>query len=153
MHPDFTGKRLTADARRAILANSWPGNVRELKSAVERAILMSDSDEITAADLTLNGAADPSLPRVEDGFDRTGVVQHWLPAAGTTPGSNGNGSDPDGVVVGMPDGDIVPLDDLKRRAVKHAYRICEGNVDRAAVELGIGRATMYRLLKKYEVMR
>jgi len=43
------------------------------------------------------------------------------------------------------------LDDLKRRAVERAFEVCEGNVERAASELGIGRATMYRLLKKYDI--
>ena len=47
---------------------------------------------------------------------------------------------------------IVSLDDLKRQAVERAYRLCDGNVDRAAVELGIGRATMYRLLKKFGIL-
>ena len=46
---------------------------------------------------------------------------------------------------------IVPLDELKRRAVERAFAICEGNVERAASELGIGRATLYRLLKKYDI--
>ncbi|HLA63880.1 MAG TPA: sigma-54 dependent transcriptional regulator [Rhodothermales bacterium] len=51
----------------------------------------------------------------------------------------------------MADDAIVPIEELKRRAVEKAYRVCDGNVDRAAAELGIGRATMYRLLKKYEI--
>ena len=52
--------------------------------------------------------------------------------------------DPDG-------GPIVPLDELKQKAVTHAFQVCERNVERAAGELGIGRATMYRLLKKYDI--
>jgi DNA-binding NtrC family response regulator len=34
-----------------ILSHSWPGNVRELKNAVERAVIMSRSDKIKAADI------------------------------------------------------------------------------------------------------
>ena len=56
-----------------------------------------------------------------------------------------------GIAALVPDDDIVPLDDLKRRAVERAFEVCEGNVERAASELGIGRATMYRLLKKYDI--
>ena len=47
--------------------------------------------------------------------------------------------------------DIVPLDDMKRLAVEQAFAACGGNAERAATELGIGRATMYRLLKKYDI--
>jgi DNA-binding NtrC family response regulator len=34
-----------------ILSYSWPGNVRELKNAVERAVIMSRGDKITAQDI------------------------------------------------------------------------------------------------------
>ena len=43
------------------------------------------------------------------------------------------------------------LEELKRRAVEAAFERCERNAERAAAELGIGRATMYRLLKKYRL--
>ena len=46
---------------------------------------------------------------------------------------------------------IVSLEDLKRAAVERAFATCGGNAERAASELGIGRATMYRLLKKYDL--
>jgi DNA-binding NtrC family response regulator len=46
---------------------------------------------------------------------------------------------------------ILPLDDMKRLAVERAFVRCGGNAERAASELGIGRATMYRLLKKYDI--
>ncbi|MCL7751201.1 sigma-54 dependent transcriptional regulator [Guyparkeria hydrothermalis] len=45
-------KRLTERAERAILDYPWPGNVRELKNAIERAVALSDSEEI---DLDLAG--------------------------------------------------------------------------------------------------
>jgi two-component system, NtrC family, response regulator AtoC len=34
-----------------ILSHNWPGNVRELKNAVERAVIMTRSDKIKAADI------------------------------------------------------------------------------------------------------
>ncbi len=32
---------------------NWPGNIRELENAIERAILLSESSQITADDLRL----------------------------------------------------------------------------------------------------
>ncbi len=44
---------------------SWPGNVRELQHTIEKAVIMTDSDAITAADLSLNissvTSAQPSM--------------------------------------------------------------------------------------------
>jgi DNA-binding NtrC family response regulator len=166
-HPDFKGKKVSTQARRAIENYSWPGNVRELKSAIERAILLSDEAEINAADLmisdqntispwadrlTLAEAAETSFAVSQAS---TSVAQPES-ASGSTPSS---GNDADGSVdgevevpLGDGDGGIVSLEELKQRAVERAYRLCDRNVDRAAVELGIGRATMYRLLKKFEIM-
>src|SRR5687767_542080 len=42
---------LTADTRRVMLDYSWPGNVRQLESAIERAILLAENDQITLEDL------------------------------------------------------------------------------------------------------
>ncbi len=60
-------------------------------------------------------------------------------------------SAPAGIAALGSDDDIVPLEDLKRKAVERAFEVCDGNAERAASELGIGRATMYRLLKKYDI--
>jgi DNA-binding NtrC family response regulator len=42
---------LTASARNLIMNYSWPGNVRQLESAIERAILLCEGDQIDAEDL------------------------------------------------------------------------------------------------------
>src|SRR5690606_7681420 len=42
------GKRLSADAERALLRHPWPGNVRELRNAVQRAALLSPGDTVAA---------------------------------------------------------------------------------------------------------
>ncbi|MBI1762113.1 MAG: sigma-54-dependent Fis family transcriptional regulator [Acidobacteria bacterium] len=43
--------KLSDDARRLILDYAWPGNVRQLESAIERALLLAEGDEITVEDL------------------------------------------------------------------------------------------------------
>ncbi|MGH9761155.1 MAG: sigma-54-dependent transcriptional regulator [Blastocatellia bacterium] len=44
---------LTASARNLIMGYGWPGNVRQLESAIERAILLCEGDEIQVEDLPL----------------------------------------------------------------------------------------------------
>ncbi len=44
---------LTPEARRVMLEYAWPGNVRQLESAIERAILLAESDLIAVEDLPL----------------------------------------------------------------------------------------------------
>lgn len=145
-YPEFKGKRLSTEARKAILDFSWPGNVRELKSAIERAILISDEPDITPADLMLNDRA-----QIAPWSERLTLAE--AAAGGVTSARNGHGGDGETpqVVLGRESEQILSLEDLKRQAIERAYHLCEGNVDKAAVELGIGRATMYRFLKKYGI--
>ena len=44
-------KRLSKDAMDTFLRYSWPGNVRELENIIERAVILSESDEIGIGDL------------------------------------------------------------------------------------------------------
>jgi len=48
-----TIKGLTAGARNLIMTYTWPGNVRQLESAIERAILLCEGNEITVEDLPI----------------------------------------------------------------------------------------------------
>ena len=76
-YPRFKGKRLGRAAAGALAAYPWPGNVRELKSTVERAVLISDGDEISETDLLLGG---PS------------AVQPWIDRMRGTTGHSGDGA-------------------------------------------------------------
>lgn len=51
-------KYLDESARRKLRGYHWPGNVRELKSVVELAVVMSNTPEISAGDITLASGSD-----------------------------------------------------------------------------------------------
>ncbi|TBW58514.1 sigma-54-dependent Fis family transcriptional regulator [Marinobacter halodurans] len=56
-------RRLSEAAMASLLAHPWPGNLRELQNRLQRAILLSESDTITPADLGLDsGAPEASAP-------------------------------------------------------------------------------------------
>ena len=54
-----------AGAMQVLLEHPWPGNIRELDHAVERAVLLSQTDSVRAHDLALRGAT-PAAARLED---------------------------------------------------------------------------------------
>ncbi|MDQ3651604.1 MAG: sigma-54 dependent transcriptional regulator [Acidobacteriota bacterium] len=58
---------LTPEARKVILDYAWPGNVRQLESAIERAILLAESDLIAVEDLPLE-VRQESRPAAESAF-------------------------------------------------------------------------------------
>ncbi len=66
------GVELAADAVAALERHTWPGNVRELENVIERAVILTSADVITAADLQLGigpraASADPEgLPTLDD---------------------------------------------------------------------------------------
>jgi DNA-binding NtrC family response regulator len=53
-------------AMQLLLAHPWPGNIRELDHAIERSVLLAQSDQIRSGDLGLRGGTTSAAPRLED---------------------------------------------------------------------------------------
>ena len=84
MNPAVKG--FAADALAAIDAWGWPGNVRELENRVKRAVIMTETKLIGAADLDLAepGGAEAqtlNLKSAREGADRK-VIRHALARSG-----------------------------------------------------------------------
>lgn len=52
-------RRLGEAALAALSAHDWPGNVRELRNRIERAVALSEAEELMAADLFPEGVLEP----------------------------------------------------------------------------------------------
>jgi len=63
-------RHVSPAAMERLQAYSWPGNVRELRNAVERAMLLAESDELALEDFPIGSGAGQAVGAVE------------LPAAG-----------------------------------------------------------------------
>lgn len=64
-------KRLTGQALRALLSYPWPGNTRQLRNAIERAVVISEGDELQPADLNLKeGADDITIPPMKKAMEQ-----------------------------------------------------------------------------------
>lgn len=70
---------LGEDALASIETHPWPGNVRELENCLKRAVIMADSNRITAEDLGLDAAEaelmELNLRHVRDEAERRAVIR------------------------------------------------------------------------------
>ena len=103
-------KGITADTMRKLQAYAWPGNIREFQHAIERALIMSEHDELQAEDFALvnrkSGARESINLNLEE----------------------------------------MEKDTIQKALIKH-----QNNLSRAATDLGLGRATLYRKMNKYSI--
>jgi sigma-54 dependent transcriptional regulator, acetoin dehydrogenase operon transcriptional activator AcoR len=54
--------------------------------------------------------------------------------------------------ISIKDTEIIPLDKVEEKTIRDAIEKCNGNIQLAAKLLRIGRATLYRKIKKYEIV-
>ena len=69
----FPPKRIADDAMQALKRYPWPGNVRELENAIQRLVIMTDGDNISAKDLP---------PDISQAGNRDSKNRFKLPTAG-----------------------------------------------------------------------
>ncbi|WNJ18952.1 sigma-54 dependent transcriptional regulator [Pontibacter sp. G13] len=94
------------DILNRLKSHRWPGNIRELQHALERAVIMEDTESL-------------------------------LPEVGQTTGN-------------APDNpQDYNLEEVEKHAIRQAISKHNGNISKAAKELGLGRTTLYRKMNKY----
>ena len=113
-------KVLREDAIEVLNRHDWPGNVREVKNVIQRAIVLSDGQDIRAEHLSIfgRGRVDP-----------------------------GSVDDPDRTIRIPPTG--LPLSDIEAQALRITLEITGGNRSAAARMLGVSRPTVHRKIRDY----
>jgi DNA-binding NtrC family response regulator len=138
-------KFVAHDALAAMCKYPWPGNIRELAHVVETAVLMTDLDRLTVADLpaqVLNTSSDPEAPMPAPApFGDPAVAK--LLVASSEPLSEQNWT--------LPDKSPLLLDDVIKKTLLRSLQQSGGNRRRAADLLGVSRSTLYRMLARYEL--
>jgi len=115
-------KHITKAALKLLYDYDWPGNVRELENTIERCIILADEDKIDVEVLP---------PQIQSAEGDSTIDMHGPLFTEDSP--------------------IIPFEKLKAEAIKHALRITNGNIVDASKKLNVGRATLYRLMEKYEI--
>jgi two-component system, NtrC family, response regulator AtoC len=115
-------KIITKAALKLLYDYDWPGNVRELENTIERCMILTDEDKIDV---------------------------EVLPPQILT--SDGNTSLESVGPLFTEDAPIIPFEKLKAEAIKHALKVTSGNIVDASKKLNVGRATLYRLMEKYDI--
>jgi DNA-binding NtrC family response regulator len=124
-------RRISPEAQRLLLAYSWPGNVRELKNVIERAMILSNGEEIQPAHLPqeIVNYHEHRSWRASDPWEE------WLAAH---------------------PGDLLPLEQIIERVeqyfIRYALATVGHNRTRAARLLGMSKVDQLRyLMRKYGI--
>jgi DNA-binding NtrC family response regulator len=78
----------TKEAMEALIKHDWPGNVRELENAIERAMVLAQSDAITPADLLYYGPVLKPEARLDGLLPLTEVEKEHIAKALSYHGDN-----------------------------------------------------------------
>jgi two-component system response regulator AtoC len=145
---------ISEDALNRLVEYDWPGNVRELENAIERAVVLSRGNPITADHLPFSNSREARdrralaqrRSRLDDEEarldDRRSALEADEAEAAAADGAangdgNGTGSFKDRV------------SSLERQLIKEALDRAGGNRTKAAEDLGIYRRLLYAKIKEY----
>ena len=131
----------------AMLSYDWPGNVRELENCIQHMAAINSGPLLHVADLPSN--LQNHLLQKKTQY-LTAAATAW--SAAKEPDSEFVSAGPaEALAAPMQNASIIPLMELERRAIMNALDYTKGDRAVAAHLLGIGRTTLYRKLKEYQL--
>lgn len=128
----------------------WPGNIRELQNAIQRASVVALDGVIQTRDLP---------PRILDGIESEDAAAEDGSEVSDSTRAHRRENSTDrlpldshlALGLASDDCEIPSLAVLERRAIEACFSRTGGNLSEMARQLRIGRTTLYRKLKKYEI--
>jgi DNA-binding NtrC family response regulator len=138
---------MTAEALEFMLSYEWPGNVRELENCVQHMVAINSGPLLHVADLP--SSLQNHLIQKKSQYLMAAVGADSLINAPAPLESAASAPEPISMLQAV--ASVIPLDVLERRAIIHALEYTKGDRAVAAHLLGIGRTTLYRKLKEYEI--
>lgn len=133
---------ITDETRRLLLKHDWPGNVRELKNAIERAMILEESDRLRPDYLPF-AVGQQHSPFTA--FEASTMGSH--PSGPATQLSNGRSLPR----LTIPEGGT-SLEEVERALVELALQQANNNQTQAAKLLDISRDALRYKLKKFGLM-
>jgi DNA-binding NtrC family response regulator len=121
-----------------IQAYDWPGNVRQLENAVFRAVVLSDGGSLKPEDF-------PQIAGLVGNMPISSGVSH----AATPMVANDAPDQP--VLITDTTGELRTLEAIERDLIQFAIDHYSGHMSEVARRLGIGRSTLYRKVREYDL--
>jgi two-component system, NtrC family, nitrogen regulation response regulator NtrX len=130
-------RRFTTGALNMLRNHDWPGNIRELKNLVQRLLILSQSEEVTEADVAAALGAQKAAEAI--------------PATVNEASLTDGGSAENAGAVFPPALFNLPLrearDHFEKAYLQHHLKLAGGNVGEIAETVGMERTHLYRKLK------
>jgi DNA-binding NtrC family response regulator len=153
LNNDSIAKSFSKEAEQFMLENVWRGNVRELENSIERAVILSNTSEISLAEIS------PTTPQLRS---RVEDANRYSNGNGNENRKDNGKSNSDGAINGISNlnshspqntftiqyTDKLPLlNDVINKYIEYAVARKGGARDKTALEIGIDRKTLYKHLK------
>jgi transcriptional regulator with PAS, ATPase and Fis domain len=135
---------LTQETLEAMISYDWPGNVRELENCIQHMVAINSGPLLHAAELPSMLQNHLLIKKTQ--YMTVAVGAHNLAKPPAEASSHQHRDIPE---AGRPP--ILPLNQMERNAIRDALEYTKGDRAIAANLLGIGRTTLYRKLKEYQL--
>lgn len=128
-------------------AYDWPGNVRQLENAVFRAVILSDGEYLKPEDFPQISGMSPSELAPTSSVAGSQAFPTGAVAQAEDEGAGGV------LPVEIIDhgGHLRTLEDIERDLIEFAIETYAGRMSEVARRLGVGRSTLYRKVREYEL--
>lgn len=134
------GMSFDSRALEAVERHPWPGNVRELVNAVQRAVMLSESERI--------GATDLGLTRPPPNRGGAAPEPHAPSSAAREPGARGEATDDGSLNFDFVAGTHT-AEDVEKALILQALAHCHGNVSKAARLINMNRGSLRYRIERY----